>query len=686
MNSWRSWWDSLTPDSKNLIINIAAGVSVLLVGAIGYLFRRSIVALGRRLFAPKVSPAPTPQPIVIEVKTSSQPIAPEPVKPASPVPSPAIPSPPVVGFVPRRDTEGRNILERLKEELAPERKQLVALCGAGGVGKTTLAAEAVRALSDIFVNRLAWVSADGRPDFNLSTLLDETSTQLGNTELRPLPVEQKEEQVRALVATAPTLIVLDNFETVAEAERTRCADWLSHTQCSAIITSRDEVEQARPVNIFAMSLPEARMFVERLIAQARHPQAFKRLDHDNIIAAADRNPLVLQWIIRQIDRAKQPHTVLRELAQGEGDAAKRVFDRSFELLTEDSRAALLALSLFAPSASRPALAEVAGFGNDTKRLDEALAQSTELWLTDATEGNKRLTVEGLTRELARARLKKDERADEFRQRFVAHFLSYTQERAQPTPEDYDALEAEKDNVLGAMDLASEMEDWLNVMEIANVLANPVIGMLSVRGYWDEAIRRGEQAVVAAQKAENEWAVAKFAGNAAGIRMNRGEYDEARRTYQQALTAFRKLEGEANVAVCLHQLAIIAQQQGEIEEARRLYDESLGIAKRLGDQSGIASTLQALGVLADSQGELKEARRLYNESLEIKKRLGDKGGIALIYYNLSLLEEKENNRTEAVRLLHEALGTFEKLKSPYAKMARQELERLEGESSEVGGED
>src|SRR2546423_169524 len=571
-----------------------------------------------------------------------------------------LPRPPIVGFIPRRDTEGHNILERLKEELAPEKKQLIALCGAGGVGKTTLAAEAVRALSNLFVNRLAWVSADGRPEFNLSTLLDESSAQLGHTELRPLPVEQKGEQVRALVGAAPTLIVLDNFETVAEAEQTRCAEWLSHTPCSAVITSRDDVEQARPVNIFAMSLPEARILVELLIAQARRPQAFKGLDHDNIINTADRNPLVLQWIIKQVDKAKQPQTVLQELAQGEGDAAQRVFGRSFELLTEDSRAALLALSLFAPSASRPALAEVAGFGDDLKRLDAALAQSTELWLTGATEGNERLTIEGLTRELAKARLPKDERAAEFRQRFVAYFVNYAKAHAQKTPRDFEALEAEKDNVLGAMDVAFEMEDWESVQRIANILANPVEGMLGVRGYWDEAIKRNEQARDAAREINWEDNKALYSLRAAITRQYRGEYDAARIAYEEALAIFRKLNYESNVAVALHQLGWLAQAQGEIEEARRLYKESLEIAKKLGDQSGIASTLHQLGWLAQDQGEIEEARRLYYESLEINKKLGDQSGIASTLHELGRLAQAQGEIEEARRLYNESMEIKKKL--------------------------
>src|SRR5262249_46449011 len=66
----------------------------------------------------------------------------------------AISRPPRVGFVARREQDGRDILERLWEELAPERQQIVTLWGPGGVGKTTLAAETVRAMADRFQGRV----------------------------------------------------------------------------------------------------------------------------------------------------------------------------------------------------------------------------------------------------------------------------------------------------------------------------------------------------------------------------------------------------------------------------------------------------------------------------------------------------------------------------------------------------
>jgi tetratricopeptide (TPR) repeat protein len=653
-------------------------------------------------------------------RTATSTLAPtETVKPATHLLN--IPRPPRIGFVARRDEDGRDIVERLKEELAPQGSQLVTLCGPGGVGKTTLAAETARALRDVFNGRIVWSSAAGRTDFTLSTLLDEIATQLGREDLRPLAPDAKAAEVHALVAAPPALVILDNYETIADEAKKNIEEWFSRAQCPALFTSRHRINSTLYVKLAAMPREEAQEFLEKVIGQTQDAQVFSDEVRQRIYETAGATPFVMQWIVAQIDQAQEPDTVLEELQQGEGDAAERVFDRSFNLpqLGDDGRAALLALSLFAPSATRDALTEVAGF-DDVKRTNEAVKNLHSLWLVRAIDENRRLTIEGLTRSLAKARLAKDDRAAEFRQRFVAYFLGYAKAHAQLVPEDFDALETEKDNVLGAMDVAFEMEDWLKVMWIANVLTESASGMLNVRGYWNEAIRLGEQAVVAAQKAKDEWAVAQFAGNTAIVRNNRGEYDEAKRGYQQALVAFRKLGSEANVAVSLHLLAMIAQDQGELAEARRLYDESLEIRKNLDDQSGIAGTLHQLGTLAYAQEDWAEARRLYDESLEISKslgnrsnvaitlytlanllcaqgefiearrlyeeslaiaeKLGDKGNLAMIFYNLGRLTEMEGNKAEAVRLWRESLSMFEKLGSPYAETVQRELERVEGESS------
>jgi tetratricopeptide (TPR) repeat protein len=573
-----------------------------------------------------------------------------------------IPRPPIVGFVARRDSDGRDIVKRLKTELAPQENQLIVLSGPGGVGKTTLASETARAFAQEHDRRIVWVGADGREDFGFATLLDEIATQLGRVDLRPLPLESKEEQVRSVIAAATPLIVLDNFETVAAAEQIRCVEFLlKRAPCPVLVTTRPRIAAARNIVIPVMSPDEANDFLQRLIDQAGDPSSFASLDRERIMTASDRTPLLMQWVVAQIDLAQEADTVLAELVGGVGDAAQRVFERSFgsDLLGDDGRAVLLALSLFTPDASRNALAATAGFGEDVKRLNEAVKRLASLWLVK-TSARQRLTVEGLTRELAKAHLERDKSADEYRRRFVNYFLTYTRAHASPTPEHYEALEVDRENIISAVDAAMELKDWESVKAIAFALGLPVGGMLRVHGYWNETIKMNEQAVRAALESNSENEVAAFKHNLAVMHKNRGELELARRLYKESLEIEQKLGNQGGIAISLHELARLAQGQGELKDARRLYHESLKIKKRLGDQGGIAIALHQLAMLSHDQGELEDARRLYHESLEIKKRLGNQNGISSTLHQLAILAQDQGELVEARRLYNESLEIKERL--------------------------
>src|SRR6266545_4326443 len=564
----------------------------------------------------------------------------------------AIPRPPRVGFVARRDQNGRDLLERL---------QIVTLWGPGGTGKTTLAAEVARAMAEQFRGRIVWTGPQLRADFTASALLDEVATQLGHADLRTASTADKPEFVRALLAESPVLVVLDNFETIPEESQPQCVEWLTGAPCPVLITTRDKIDHTRSVPIAAMSPEESRDFLSRLIEEAHDRASFDGLDRGIIIETAERNPLVMNWIVAQIDEAQRPRDVLAELRQGEGDAARRVFDRSFNLeqLGDDGRAALLALSLFTPSASREALAQVAGFGSDMKRLNEAVRRLARLWLVVAKDGGERLAIEGLTREMARSRINKLPNGDGFKQRFVAHFLAYAESHNQPEPEDYDELEAERENLLGAMDIAFDAQGWRAVMRLLNAIFTNGQWLL-VRGYWDEAKERGKQALTAARKLQDERSIAGYGHNLAVIYQNQGDIDRARSLYQESLVIARKLGDQSGIASTLHELGRLAQAQGDLDEARSLFQQSLDINRKLSDQRGIANTLHNLAIIAQDQGDLGEARPLFQQSLDIKRKLGDQIGIASTLHHLGLLAQDQGDLGEARSLFQQSLDIKRKL--------------------------
>lgn len=599
------------------------------------------------------------------------------------VASDIIPRPPVLGLVSRSDAQGRDIIGRLKENLAPGRNRLITLLGPGGRGKTTLAAEAARELQGAYNGRVVWSGADGRADYTLLSLLDDIAMQLGRPDLRTLPSDAKQERVRALVAALPSLVVLDNYETIAEEEQKSIETWFEKTQCSALFTSRHGIERTLPFSVPVMSSDETKEFLSKLIEQTQDSQIFSAEVRQRICETAEANPYIMQWIVGQIDLAQEPREVLKELQRGEGDAAQRVFERSFDLprLGDDGRALLLALSLFMPSATREALSVVADFDAEgrinkvvmrffkgwsaesvsKKRVSKAIKNLSRLWLINGVEGNSRLAIEGLTRNLAVSRMLRDPRAGEFRRRFVAYFLRFAIDHRELTPENYDALERELYNILNAVEIAFNSKDWLSVMSVTEALSPG--GMMIFRGYFDEAIKLREQALQAARASQDEHRIAAFLHYIAVVYLNRGDFTKARQLYSESLEIEKRLGDQRAVAIILSQLGEIASGQGEIEEAKRLYDESLEISKRLGDQHGISYVLHEMAMMIGDEGEVDEARRLFNESLEISKRLGDQDSVASTLHNLAALLKDHGEMQEAWQLFNDSLNIQERLSDP-----------------------
>jgi tetratricopeptide (TPR) repeat protein len=610
---------------------------------------------------------------------------------------PEIPRPPKVGFVSRRDRDGRDIVERLREELAPQKSQLVALWGGGGVGKTTLAAEAVESLAEIHNQRVIWVTADARPNFAFSTLLDDIAEQMGRIDLRPLAVGLKVDSLRHLIAEKPTLIVLDNLETIASEEETLCQDFLAkRVHCPALITTRERIDDALLIPIAAMSAGEAREFLNRLIRQSPDPEIYEVIDRDRILQTAEFNPLIIEWIVAQIDLAQDPDDVLDDLSHGEGDAAQRVFDRSFNLqqMADGGRALLLALSVFTPSATRSAVAKVAGMDRNKKRLRAAQQTLGSLWLVKQTLGGHRLAVEGLTRELTKAKLDKDLRSKTYRQRFVSRFLAYANANRGSTTSDFNAMEAEKENLVRAIQVAKELHDWRVLSELTLLVAGPVDGMLGVRGYWEDVAQLNSSALEIARDLNFKNYVAVFAHNLAVMHESRGEIGEAKELFAESLSISDQLGDQENKAISLHQLGVNAQLLGDFDEARALYEQSLAIKRRLGRLDILASTLRNLGVLCYEQGDwpmaqsyfedsldvankcdnprnvahglsslalltmdrgdLVGAKRLFEESFELRKRVGDQNGLSVSLHDLGRLAASLGDLDKARRFLNEGL--------------------------------
>lgn len=367
------------------------------------------------------------------------------IRPAEepPIP-PEFPSPPprplprprrrvVVRFIDRHDEQGRDITELVIELL--EGGHCINLWGSGGVGKTTLAVEAThRVFPTPFSGGVVWDTADGRADYDLVTLLDQILTALGREDARTLAPDAKADLVGHLLSqTMPCLLALDNFETIAREERRKILDFLAGVSCPALLTSRMRLPEAQNIRVGPMTPEEADEFLQSLVEQSTERAKLEKVDLEQIAKVADYNPMLMRWVVAQLEQAMRPEDVFEDIARGRGEATERIFGRSFDLLGDDGQMALLALALFVPTASREALTGVCGFEDGKDRVNEVIRRLAAFDLLDTAAEGDRLGTVALTRRLTEAQLKKDERTGPLFGRFVFHFVSSMPSTSQRSP-------------------------------------------------------------------------------------------------------------------------------------------------------------------------------------------------------------------------------------------------------------
>jgi tetratricopeptide (TPR) repeat protein len=538
------------------------------------------------------------------------------------------------------------------------------LAGLGGVGKTALAAQAARQVGGDFPGGILWLSLETGPK-SAETLWTQIADAYG---LPPSP--DAAGNARAALERHASLLVVDNAESAPQVARELLA---GRGAASLLLTTRDKrvaVGYGRPQDIAPLPRAEA---VELFYAQAGQGPAQAGTGEDEALveelcALLGDLPLALNLAAGYLNTYGEPLAGYLALLRGSplGEtlhletrrdlSVPETLKLTYARLEDDACRALAALALDGgESSALQAMAAGAGWNEEGGGEGRARRACNELVRRSlAGRQGYRYHLHPLVRRYAAESTDEAERAGIWA-RLVAHYLAYARSHRQPTAAAYDALEAERDNLLAAMDRAYAEEGWAQVWGFAWALGpSGGPGFLMVRGYWGELRVRLEQAVRAAEAEGHQRDAAAFSGNLAAVLQDTGDLAAARREYQRVLAIFEELGERKSVATAYHQLGVLAQATGAYDEARRLYRQSLEIKEELRDKAGLASTLHELGRLAQATGAYDEARRLYRQSLEIKEELGNKAGLAQTLGAMAILTWHEGDLAEAERLYQQAM--------------------------------
>ena len=580
----------------------------------------------------------------------------------------ALPAP--LGSFVGRDGE----LEELSALVRSDR--LVTLTGPGGAGKTRLALEVARRLTDVdtYVVELAPLPT--------SALVAETlADALG---IRAEPGHGLVRTIAAALASRPAVVVLDNCEHLISA----CAELVQVLLAGAaglrvLATSREPlgvpgecVHPVRPLRSAARDeswertaeSDAVRLFAERAAGAgpgftvtagnaALVAEVCRRLDGLPLaieLAAARAAALPLAELVDRLD----DRFALLESASRAVDPRHRSLAAALawghDLLPPAERALFARLAVFPAEFDLAAARAVCGGPSDVALPLARLVASSMVHLDDQPDGGARYRLLESVRAYAGELLNEPTRAD-LADRHAAHYLALAQE-AQPrlfaagSGPWLERLHTERDNLRAALawcfdadpergvrlvrclwhywDLRGARDEGLHWVHTALAAVGPDrpeqrVPLLSAgallhlgRADLEETVRlASEQLALSLPRGARRWAGDALA-MLATVDWARGRFDRAQQRYEDAIAACLAGGDMWNAALAESQLARLHRDRQEPDAARLVALRALAHAEDVGEAVARGLALDVLASLESRWGDDAEAGRLVADALAL----------------------------------------------------------------------
>ncbi|HEY9613705.1 ATP-binding protein, partial [Allocoleopsis sp.] len=621
-----------------------------------------------------------------------------------------------------RDTEMTWLLERLARDRSTSH---ISIEGIGGAGKTSLVLEAAyRCLQATCgtpttpqaptFDAIIFTSAKQqhlignqilqrhKRERTLNDIFRAIFRTLECPGLFPADFEQQLECIQSRLQELHTLLIVDNLETLDDQEAVLSFLYELPPTVKVVITTRLRGAFGSPIYLEGLPVDEARRLIEHQAQEQRlqlKPEQFQDIYH-----RTSGLPLGIVYAIGQLSVYGMSADVLATRLTQASDLTQYCFEDSVQRLRgQPAHRLLMGLALFAKSASRDAIAQIALPDADSLN---ALAQLYQLRLVIQRE--ERYDMHPLTREYARAELKAHSKFEqEARERWVTWYLRFSQAYEQQDWKlwkEYQALDYEWENLQAAIDWCIQQNRYEQVRQFWRHIK----GYTYVHGYWHERLTWIDWLLQAAQQHQDSSMMAEALGDKGWTLTLMGKPEQLAQVDALFAQVCHLQEGKdliVHLALTIDQ-AVLSIHQRKFDRAHQLLNQGKELLKgihseepkrlrqqirlyyyeaevwfrtgqyeqaKIGyqqalEQAQVAQWQQVevyiLNWLADvalvGERNLDEAENLLNRSMPIALVSKDKRSIAFHKRSWAHLESLKGNFAEFQRWVIEAKASFESL--------------------------
>lgn len=633
-------------------------------------------------------------------------------------------------------------LELIADAIHPAARTWGALIdGPGGIGKTALAIRAGQLAPAANFDRKLFLSAKIREltvsgekaleDYmlpNFQALLIELGREIGEDALEKLAPNERAKALTRALASLRALLVIDNLETFAPAERDRLYQFLGRlpTTCKAIVTSRRRSDiDARAIRLDRLALAEALDLIADLAQRNPRLAQSSAAERQQLYEITHGNPLLMHWLAGQLGRDGSRCRTIAEAceylhqAPPDNDPLEYVFGDLLDTFTAAETAVLAVLTFFTEPAKIEWIAELAGLARPA--AETALEDLADRALLVADEAGNAYYLPPLA--AAFLRNKRPEAVNQSGEQLVRQSLALALENGYDNDERFPTLEAEWPQLAAALPLFLN-GDNARLQELCDALSN----FLNFSGRWDEWLALSQQAEEKAIAARNKHKAGWRAYHAGAVHFLRGQAAEVlacaarcaahwqnagvreksvaislrgmayrlQQDYPAAMTAYREVlklnrtlaaesENSENLTIALNDLAEVERLAGDHAAAEGDYREALRIAEKIKYREGVANYTGNLAELALDRQDWSGAEELARAALTLSESLGRRELIASHCQWLASALAHQDRPTAGLPYAQRAVEIFSQLRAKALAEAQATLRQCGGDPAQGGAD-